>query len=222
MNNLLKDAAQKKYVKAVIVLVVALAIFFFGNYVGQKASPISANSIAIPADVTITNDQFDPFWKVWKLLSQKYVSATSTDSQKRIWSSIQGLAASQGDPYTVFFPPEENAAFKDDIAGAFQGVGMEIGVKDSFLVVVAPLKGSPAEKAGMKTGDKILSIDGQSAAGMPVEKAVKLIRGPKGTIVKVTVMRPGVSQPLEIPITRDIIDVPTLQTEIKNRGHWPA
>jgi carboxyl-terminal processing protease len=205
---------QKKLVQTIIGVIILVVVFFVGSYVGKKE--ISGDVIAVPADIPVTDEQFQSFWKVWRLLSEKYVAATTTDTQKRIWGAIQGLTASQNDPYTVFFPPEESAIFKSDIAGNFEGVGMEIGVKDGFLTVVAPLKGSPAEKADMKTGDKILQIDGQITADLPVDKAVKLIRGPKGTKVKVLILRAGTSQPMEKTITRDVIDIPTLQTEVKS------
>ncbi len=188
--------------------------FFIGDYTGKK----SATEIpGVPGDISISDAQFQPFWKVWRLLSEKHVAATSTDSQKRIWGAIEGLAASQGDPYTIFFPPEESAMFKSDIAGNFEGVGMEIGQKEGILTVVAPIKGSPAEKAGVKTGDKILQINDQAiTSDFSVDKAVKLIRGPKGTTVKIIFVRPGVTTPIEKTIARDVIDIPILQTEIKS------
>ncbi len=210
---------QKKVTGAIIGLCILLAVFFMGNYIGQKASydnsSPSISNIAIPADIAITPEQFEPFWKVWRLLSEKYVAATTTDSQKRIWGSIQGLTTSQGDPYTVFFPPEESAMFKSDIAGNFEGVGMEVGLKDGIITVVAPLKGSPAELAGIRAGDKILKINEQSTTDLAVDKAVKLIRGQKGTTVKITIIREGSSQQIEKSIVRGIIDIPTIQTEIK-------
>lgn len=207
---------EKKIIQYVVGVVILLIVFGFGNYIGQKNAPAPRGMIAIPSDVNITGEQFEPFWKVWKLLSEKYVSATTTDSQKRIWSSIQGLTSSQGDPYTVFFPPEESKTFKSDIAGSFEGVGMEVGIRDGILTVVAPLKGSPAELAGMRTGDKILKINDEVTTSISVDKTVKLIRGPKGTVVKILIIRDGLTQPVEKSITRGIIDIPTIETEIKS------
>ena len=151
------DQHQKKLLKSIVSLLVLLIVFFVGAYMGQKGS-LASSSINIPDNISVTNEQFDPFWKVWKILSEKYVAATTTDSQKRIWGAIQGLTASQGDPYTVFFPPEESAMFKSDISGNFEGVGMEIGLKDGIITVVAPIKGSPADLAGIKTGDNAGSV----------------------------------------------------------------
>ena len=217
MNN----DQQKRFIKIVLGLLVVMVVFFLGDYTGQKSVSSSAQSINIPADINITSDQFEPFWKVWRLLSEKYVGATTTDSDKRVWGAIQGLASSQNDPYTVFFPPEESKMFKSDIAGNFEGVGMEIGIKDGMLTVVSPLKNSPADKAGVRTGDKIIKIDDKLTSDLPVDKAVKLIRGPKGTVVKITFIREGVSQQLEKTIVRDVIDIPTIQTETKNGNSNP-
>jgi carboxyl-terminal processing protease len=208
MNN----QQQRNLTFTIIGLVVLLFVFYSGNYYGQShpKSPITIDG------APITSAQFEPFWKVWNVLSEKYVTATTTDTQKRIWGAIQGLAASQGDPYTVFFPPEEDKAFKGDISGNFEGVGMEIGIKEGILTVVAPLKNSPAERGGVMAGDKIIKINDVSTADTSVEKAVKQIRGAKGTKVKLLLLREGTSEPLEKTLTRDTIDIPTLDTEIKS------
>lgn len=197
-------------------LVIASIIFSIGSLYGEGRGREKALISIAPEGVKITNAQLAPFWKVWGILSDKYVEATTTDTQKRIWSSIEGLAQSQGDPYTVFFPPVESKMFKSDITGNFEGVGMEIAIKDKVLTVVSPLKNSPAEKAGVKAGDKIIKIDDKVVSDMPVDEAVKLIRGPQGSKVKIVFLREGQSEPLEKSITRGVIDIPTIETEIKN------
>jgi carboxyl-terminal processing protease len=165
---------------------------------------------------------FAPFWKVWNLLDEKYVGATSTPSQEKIYGAVKGLVSSLGDPYTVYFPPEESEMFENDIAGSFSGVGMEVGKKDNVLTVISPLKGSPAEKAGMKAGDRILKIDATVTNEMSVDKAVKLIRGPEGSKVVVTVLPEGATNPIERTITRAKIEIPTIQTEVKDSGYSNA
>ena len=211
MNN----QQQKTWVLGIGGLLILISVFFLGSYVGGKSSSRAGANINIPADIDLTDEQFAPFWKVWNVLSEKYVAATTTDSQERIWGAIQGLASSQGDPYTVFFPPEQTKTFKSDIAGNFEGVGMEIGLKDDILTVITPIKGSPAERAGVRAGDKVIKIGDTDTYGLSVDKAVKLIRGAKGTPIKVTFIREGISEPLEKTIIRDTIDIPTLETEIK-------
>jgi carboxyl-terminal processing protease len=211
MNN----QQQKKIATGAGAVILLLIVFFIGSYVGNKGAQSKAFQAASSGNPQVTSDQFATYWKVWNILSEKFVAATTTDSQKRIWGSIQGLASSQGDPYTVFFPPEENKSFKSDISGNFEGVGMEIGIKDGILTVVTPIKNSPAEKAGVQTGDKIFKIEDRSTDDLPVDQAVKLIRGTRGTAVKITFIREGVSEPIVKSIVRDIIDIPTLETEKK-------
>ncbi len=197
-------------------LAVVIIIFLIGSAYGEEKGKNKALVQLAPAGVNITNAQLEPFWKVWSVLSDKYVEATTTDTQKRIWGAIQGLASSQGDPYTVFFPPVENKMFQGDIAGNFEGVGMEIAIKDKMLTVVAPLKNSPAEKAGVMPGDKIIKIEDKLASDLGVDQAVKLIRGASGTKVKITFLREGAGQPLEKSITRGVIDIPTIETDTKS------
>jgi carboxyl-terminal processing protease len=211
----MNDINQKKVSYILSGLLIVIVVFFIGKYIGQRDLLTDTRSIKIPEGIEITNEQFEPFWKVWKVINDKFVTATTTDSQKRVYGAIQGLASSQGDPYTVFFPPEENTNFKSDIAGNFEGVGMEIGLKDGMLTVVSPLKGSPAEKAGVRPGEKIIKINDKVVGDLPVEKAVKMIRGPKGTIVKITFVKPSGEQ-VERPITRDVIDIPTIEKGLKN------
>ncbi len=216
MLSYMNKEQNPRIVFGIIGAVVIFLAFYIGIAFGEKKGRNEALVSIAPQGITLTNEQFEPFWKVWKVLTEKYVEATTTDTQKRVWGAIQGLASSQGDPYTVFFPPEENKSFKSDIAGNFEGVGMEIAVKDDVLTVVSPIKNSPADKAGMKAGDKIIKIDEKSTSGMSTEAAVKLIRGTRGTTVKLTFIREGLTGLQEKTLTRDIIDIPTLETETKD------
>ena len=128
-------------------------------------------------------------------------SSTVTDEDK-VWGAIQGLANSTGDPYTVFLPPADSEIFNDDIRGNFGGVGMEIGIRDDNLTVIAPLEGTPAKAAGIQSGDVIFRIDGESTDDLRIDEAVKLIRGEKGTAVALTIEREGESELLEIEVVR--------------------
>jgi carboxyl-terminal processing protease len=205
---------KNKYIPAAVVIAILIAVaFYIGMFVGEGKAPFTTNSNLTNTDA-VTADQFAPFWKSWQILNQKYVKAASTTVQDKIWGSIEGLASSYGDPYTVFFPPVQSKMFNDDIAGDFEGVGMEIGIKNNQLVVVAPLKDSPASLAGVKSGDAILKIDATSTEGMSTDQAVQLIRGPKGTTVAITFMLPGATTPVVRKIVRDVINIPTLDTDI--------
>jgi len=216
--------------RSLIILILFIGLSFaLGMSYGQNHSLTSLGQAAslniINNDGPKNGETIDmaPFWKVWNLLDEKYVATkkvasttASTTPQDRIWGAIQGMTDSMGDPYTVFMPPADAKDFQENISGNFEGVGMEIGIKDGALSVISPLKGSPAEAAGIKTGDKIITIDGQTAVDLSTDKAVKLIRGPKGTTVKISILREGNSKPLNFEITRAVINIPTTKTEIKN------
>ena len=208
---------NKKLVYILVSLPAVILALFIGIYIGERNSVVPVG--AVPNIAGITNpEQFASFWKAWQILDDRYVTAGSTTPETRIYGAIQGLASSYGDPYTVFFPPVESQMFKDDIAGDFGGVGMEIGIKDKQLVVVSPIKESPAERAGVKAGDIILSINGTSTTSMGTDEAVKLIRGPKGTEVKISFMPTGSTKPVLRTIIRDTIKIPTIDTVTKPGG----
>ncbi|MCE9541101.1 S41 family peptidase [Candidatus Kaiserbacteria bacterium] len=208
-----------------------IAVFFvIGAAAGYEVGNRHSVSAAIGNASQPEGVDFSPVWKAWRIIDQKFVPAavasstpyvatsTADSDQKRIWGLISGLASSLDDPYTFFLPPDENQQFSETMSGQFEGVGMEIDIKDSVLTVVSPIKGTPAYKAGLKAGDLILKIDGESTEGMTVNNAVKKIRGPKGTQVKLFVLRQGWTAPKEIPVTRDVINVPTVTTEAKSGG----
>ena len=201
-------------------------IFFGAGFLGGVAAvyeqavptPVAA-LLASQSDVPPEDVNLAPLWRAWKVLDEKFVPASTTETitnEKKLYGLIGGLAGSLGDPYTVFFPPEEAKIFQADISGSFEGVGMEIGIRDDTLTVVTPLQGSPALRAGLRAGDKILRINDVSTGGMAVDKAVKLIRGPRGTTVRFTVARAGAAAPLIIPVVRDIIEIPTIETSTRD------
>ncbi|MFA6407984.1 MAG: S41 family peptidase [Candidatus Paceibacterota bacterium] len=180
-----------------------------GSSTASVVSHISFLGDSLDATPNQSVDLTD-FWKAWNTLDANYVithaSSTLPSAKDRLYGAISGLANAYGDPYTVFFPPTEAKAFAESISGSFAGVGMEIDVKDSILTVVAPLKGTPAETAGIKAGDQIATIDGKSTDGLAVEAAVSKIRGPAGTTVVFTIVRDG--KPLDIKVVRATIQVP--------------
>ena len=159
----------------------------------------------VPADFAI-------FWDSWNLLKSKFVDSGMVSNNKDLmYGAISGMFASTGDPHTVFFPPTEAYKFGEDISGEFQGIGAEIGKdKENNLVIIAPLKSTPAYNAGVKAGDYILKIDGESTAGITVDEAVNKIRGPKGTIVVLTMFRDDWDDAKDIEIERGTIEIPTL------------
>ena len=214
---------KSAYVAGAVVLVVG---FGAGFVVGGAWRPIS---VADSSDVEPAGVNMAPVWKAWQVIDEKFVPAavaTSTHvastsaevNQDRVWGMIQGLAESLNDPYTFFLPPTENKMFEQDMSGAFEGVGMEIAVRDEVLTVVSPIKGNPAEKAGIKSGDKILKINGELTKGMDISTAVEKIRGPKGSAVVLTVLRDGWTEAHDISVMRDVIDVPAVTTTARADG----
>jgi carboxyl-terminal processing protease len=192
-------------------------VFCAGVYSGRYILPAGvANADVSPLSMGTVTIQVSPEMKLYeqvkKILDEKYIKAGDVKEDKKAYGSIEGLVKSYGDPYTVFFPPTESKQFKTVVSGTFSGVGMEVGIKDGILTVVAPLKKSPAEKAGIKPDDKILKINGTSTDNMSTDVAVNLIRGEKGTPVTLSIFRKGDAKPKDITIIRDTIDVPVVDT----------
>src|SRR5581483_47033 len=110
---------------------------------------------------------------------------------------------SLGDPYTLYLPPTQNTNFKQGLAGQFEGIGAELGMNGKSVIVISPIEGSPAIKAGIKPSDTILKVDGKDIGGMDLTSIVNMIRGPKGTKVTLSVQHKGSSKIIDIPIVRN-------------------
>ena len=215
-----KNKHLNKYTVIFISLLAVAGIFYGGFFYGQNQKQANGKEFNIinqeagkPPEVDIA-----PFWTAWNTVSSKYVSAKDLDGQKMVWGAVEGMVKSLGDPYSVFFPPQENKEFKDTIRGDFGGVGMEIGTKGGTVMVISPLKGTPAERAGIKAGDKILKIGDKITLDMTAEEAARLIRGEKGTAVKLLLLPKGEEKTKEVTLIRDTIIVPILETEEKPGG----
>jgi len=156
---------------------------------------------------------FSLFWNVWDLIKEKY--AGKIDYQKMFYGAISGMVNSLEDPYTAFLDPEQTKKFEDDMKGTFEGIGAEIGIKNNQLMIIAPLDDTPAQKAGLLAGDKILKINNEETQGMSLNEAVSKIRGPKGTEVKLLIMRDKFNQPKEFKITRAVIEVKDVVWSLK-------
>lgn len=157
---------------------------------------------------------FSLFWETWKTLEEEFVEPEKLDIQEMIYGAISGMVESLSDPYTVFFNPQETEEFFEEAEGIFEGIGAEIGIKKDQLLIIAPLEGTPAERASLLPGDKILKIDGRDTFDLAIEEAVNLIRGPKGTEVILTVFREGWRESKEIKIVRSVIKIPSLKWEL--------
>lgn len=163
-----------------------------------------------------TSVNFGVFWDVWGKLTRYYIEPQSIDVEKLVNGAITGMVAAVGDPYTSFFPPQENKQFKEDLGGAIEGIGAELGLRDGRVIIVSPLKGTPAEAAGVKPNDIILKVNDEETAGWTVDQAVNKIRGPKGTKVKLTLLSPlDASGPHDVSIVRNTITIPSVTSWIK-------
>jgi len=190
--------------------------FLFGGRSTDNTVLSFTNIEGAPTSVDLAS-----VWKAWSLLEERFVPATTTKtitSQDHVWGIIEGLARSYDDPYTVFLPPLQSQSFEEDIQGTFGGVGIEIGFRNDILTVIAPLKGTPGDTAGILSGDLIIEIDGQGTQAMTMDEAINLIRGDVGTEVVLTIAREGEQEFLTIPVIRDIIEVPTLDHELRDDG----
>lgn len=162
-----------------------------------------------------TNLDLTNFWAVLDKVQTMYYDKKAIDSQKLLNGAISGMVGSLGDPYTMYLPPIQNDNFKTNLAGKFEGIGAELGMKDQDIIVVAPLDGSPAEKAGVKPGDIIVKVDGASVAGLTLPQTVEKIRGDKGTKVTLTLFSKGASSPKDVSITRDQITIKSVTGWVK-------
>ncbi len=205
------------YSAALLVVVVS---FSLGTAFGYSKRPWieRVNGVENKEPQVVTSVDFDPFWKAWNIINEKSPDAAKLTDQDRVWGAVKGLVGSLNDPYSTFFPPEEAKQFAETIDNQFSGVGMEVGIKDKTLTVVSPMKGSPADKAGIKSGDKIFKIDGKVTSEMTVDQAIKLIRGQAGTSVTLTVYREDEIEPLVIKIVRDVIKVPVVESKKRDDG----
>ena len=158
---------------------------------------------------------FDQFWSVWDKLKAKYAKQPVKDVDL-FYGALQGMTMSLGDPYTVYFPPKDAEDFTQSLSGKFDGIGAELGVKFGQLVVISPLPGTPAERAGLRPGDNVMKIGNTSTKDMDVNDAVSLIRGPAGTTVNLNIYRNGEDKTRDITITRSHIDVASVSLEWKN------
>lgn len=203
------------------IIVFALIVAFGAYHLGYKAGEerLNSNTDVLGANEDKPNSlDFSPFWRAWNLINEKYVSASTTAEQvsdeEKLYGALKGLANSLGDPYTVFLPPVENEMFESDIRGNFEGVGMEVLAQQGAITVISPLKNSPAERAGIEAGDRVIRINGDTTNGLTTEDAVQLIRGERGTAVNLTIFREGVAEPFEVSVIRDVINIPTINTRI--------
>jgi carboxyl-terminal processing protease len=215
--HFIKKINFKKIGKVSIIVLVGLVVlagvFWAGIRVGERYYPsiklvkgLKNLETTKPADV-----DFNLFWDAWRLIQSDYLKSGKLDSQKMVYGAVRGLLSSLGDPYSVFFDPEEAKKFSEDVSGNFSGIGIELGVKKGVLTVISPIEDTPAWEAGLKAGDQILKINDTETTDMTSEEAVKLIRGPENTEVILTIFRKDFEKPKEFKIKRAVISVSSVK-----------
>lgn len=207
----------KIFLVVIVCLILIIASYSFGYGAGRVSDyfhPTSGFNIINKEQGKPKNIDFSLFWKVWDEVHQKYVG--QIDDEKLVNGAINGMVAGLDDPYSIVLKPEESKGLLDELSGSFGGIGLELVVRDGYLTVVAPLKDSPAEKAGLKPKDIILKIDDKDATKMTFEEAIAAIRGKPGTKVKLTVMRGGLDSFKDFEIERTEIKDTNVMMEIRD------
>jgi carboxyl-terminal processing protease len=205
-----------------------------GFWVGQRE--ISARWKDYRPEITVVNKAVPPrhqdvdfslFWEVWDRLEKDYLDSSALDKEKMVYGAISGMTSALGDPYTVFLPPKKQTETKEELSGAFEGVGIQLGYKDNRLAVIAPLDGMPAKQAGILAGDFIIHIKDEvkkidkDTDGMTLPDAVEIIRGPRGQPVILTIVRDS-KDPLEFTLVRDTIIVKSVSLEWIDPSDQPS
>ena len=204
MNNFNKSKLAKYF----LVIIIFGAVFCAGVFLGKNQVICK---VCKPEVV-----DFSLFWDAYNKLHSDFINPDQIDQQKIIYGAILGMTKSLGDPYTDFFDPTQAKVFQQDLNGSFDGIGVEVGLKKDQLTVIAPLKGTPGEKAGLLAGDIIVEIDGKNTSDMSIDQAVSIIRGKRGTEVTLSIFREGWTQSKDIKIIRDTIKINSVEWELKD------
>lgn len=197
-----------------LIIVAAL----LGYLIGQRYTfPATTHTAQAPVVSSASGDHQvqAPFSTVWQSLHDNFIG--TLDDKKLDYGAVAGMVHASGDPYTTFFDPDQAKQLKETLSGSFSGIGAEMGIKNSLVVVIAPLEGSPAQKAGIKSEDIIVAVDKKNITqDMSLDDVVKQIRGPKGQAVVLSVIHKGGNAPTDISVVRDDISVPSAKVEVVN------
>lgn len=206
---------NKKYIYLAIVVIAIICAFGIGFISGSiEKLPHSVQGIINQEFGQPKEFDFSLFWDAWSKLHEKYVDQAKLTEDKLLYGAISGMIEGAGDPYTVFLPPAESKSFEQDVSGSFGGIGAEIGKRNGFLVIIAPLEDTPAQRAGLQAGDKILKINGENTDNLAVDEAVRKIRGDVGTKVTLAILRGNDgAKTKDITIERAIIKIPITKVE---------
>ncbi len=213
-KTVIEQTNKKIIVKRAIYVLLAVLVFGSGWLVGAgKVGPNSASNLAS----IISNDgsEYIPSDELDEILSKLKDNFDGEIKAEDIRNGLKsGMVSAVGDTYTEYLTAQETSDFNSDLNGTFEGIGAELGLEGSFITIIAPIKGTPADKAGIQPQDIIIEIDGEPATDITVSEAVKRIRGEKGTTVTLTIIRDG--EQLVVPIVRETIDVASVEWRTEN------
>lgn len=198
-----------------LLVVIALLVGSGGTYAAfalfQDESQGSEQSMTLGSGNDIESEELSKINKTYELITDRYVK--DVDQKDLLDGAIKGMIDTLDDPYSVYMDPKTAEQFSQSLGSSFEGIGAEVNMDDGRVTIVSPYKDSPAEKAGLRPNDKIMTIDGESTEGLDLYDAVLKIRGEKGTVVKLGVQRPGVSEVMEVKVTRDEIPIETVYAD---------
>ncbi|MFN8634670.1 MAG: S41 family peptidase [Chloroflexota bacterium] len=210
-----------------VVALLAFAMAFVSGYLFGRAEPsggpLAFLDVLQPATARATEDgvlssdeqaRFKVFWESWQVVEREFYDKSQIDHQRLIYGAIKGMVDAVGDPYTIYQTPSQRELNDTDLRGSFDGIGIQVDLKDNRLTVVAPIEGSPAEAAGFRPGDIVLEVDGKSLSGKTLNDTVGLIRGQRGTPVTLTILRPGTNDPFPITVVRAEIKLKSVRARM--------
>lgn len=220
---------MNKFIKFTILTVfigfLIISAFAGGVIVGQIApipglpSPATPRVVSTPEAASAATPQelqtlFAPFWETWQLVHEMYVDQP-VDDTALMRGAIRGMLGALGDDHTSYMDPQEYKDANASLAGNYEGIGAYVDTTGDYLTIISPIKGSPAEAAGLRAGDKIIAIDGEDMSGINPELVRKRVLGPAGTTVTLTILREGEEKPFDVAITRAKIVVASVEYEMK-------
>ncbi len=204
---------KRRLGKLAAILLLFLAGLFVGRYVVPAAELAQTPLQFVAVKEGERQLVFPTFWEAWDILHQEFIG--EVNDRNLFYGAVSGLVSAAGDPYTVFSDPEETKQFEENIEGSFSGIGVEIGMRDGAVTVIAPLDGSPAAQAGVREEDIIAAINGEPIRPEEnLDDVVDRIRGPKGSSVKLTVLHKDEASSVEITIVRDTIHIESVKMNI--------
>ena len=212
-----------------VLILIAVALFVGGVaggagtmwYFEREVRGVVAEALPrahVAKDTPSPEDQMDLLVDVWDILEAEFIDPEATDDQRMLHGAAAGMTSSLGDPHTVFVEPLPASIMSQDMEGSFEGIGATVDMVEGRLTIVRPLPDSPAAIAGLEPGDVILAVDDESLEGKSILEAIDLIRGPRGTVVRLLVERKGTLEPFVVPVTREKVDLPVTETRVLEGG----